>query len=185
MAEKLECANKDINLTWRECTAASHGATGSKTTFGKCTTIPSRVDTRPSIAASSGEIMSNPCRQSSLHVQSSTTEAENHNETFPTMTEPTDSTVERLLKDMSYRGKGSHYCPHGSACMKGGVLADESLVLFERNSAFKAHLEKHQKQYKCNLPGCPNKSGFSRPDLLHRHQTGVPHNVPAEPLNAS
>ena len=137
LTEKLECANKDISLAWRECTAASHGASRGKTTFGKSTTVPFRVDTRPSIAASSVGIMSNPPGQSSLHVPSSTTEAANHNENFPTMTEPTDSIVEGLLKEVNYRGKGSHYCPYGSACMKGGVSADGSLVLFERNSAFK------------------------------------------------
>lgn len=35
------------------------------------------------------------------------------------------------------RGKGKHTCPHGRACNKGGIADDGSLLVFERNSAFR------------------------------------------------
>lgn len=143
-----------------------------------------------------GAIPNQPGR-SSLQPQSSIREPEDRNEIQTSIFEPTDMAVERLLQETSHRGKGSHHCPYGIACVKGGVSTDDKLVLFERNSAFRyvttawrrqqlisekkgfrAHLEKHLKLYKCHLPGCSNKTGFSRLDLLHRHQTGVPHNPP-------
>ncbi|OQV03221.1 hypothetical protein CLAIMM_08292 [Cladophialophora immunda] len=179
LAEKLECASKDICLAWQGRTAASHSASRSQKTFGKCTTRPIGVDTRPGIAPSSVAATFNPAARPSLRAQSPTAEATNHNETLPETTDSLDSVAERLLDEVNHRGKGMHHCPYGPACTKGGVSEDKSLVLFERNSAFKAHLEKHLKLHKCNLPGCSNKTGFSRLDMLHRHQTDVPHNAPA------
>jgi hypothetical protein len=38
---------------------------------------------------------------------------------------------------LSVRGKGKHICPHGRACTKGGVQADGTPVVFERNSLFR------------------------------------------------
>jgi len=84
------------------------------------------------------------------------------------------SSVHHLMGSLSGRGKGSHICPYGENCTKGG-WRDGQGVIFERNSAFKAHLQKHDKAYKCDLPGCTNKSGFARPDQLRRHQDTVSH----------
>ena len=39
----------------------------------------------------------------------------------------------------------------------------------------RAHLLRHEKLYKCTLPGCPNKKGFARPDQLERHMRDVRH----------
>ncbi len=105
-----------------------------------------------------------------------------------------DSVIE-LLENLSKRGKGQHYCPYGFACSKGGLHGDRTPVVFERNSTFKfveslsacvsgaqtnihrnrAHLQKHLKVYKCDIPGCRNKSGFARPDQLARHKETVAH----------
>jgi len=84
-------------------------------------------------------------------------------------------TVQHLLMTLSVRGTGRHCCPYKWKCTKGGVK-DGEFVIFERNSAFRAHLQKHEKQFKCNLPGCNAKGGFARIDQLKRHQATVPHN---------
>ncbi|EXJ92218.1 hypothetical protein A1O3_00768 [Capronia epimyces CBS 606.96] len=86
-------------------------------------------------------------------------------------------TIQDCLRELSStpRGKGEHVCPLGTRCSKGGVSADGTLIRFERNSAFKAHLQKHEKSYKCDIPGCKNKKGFARIDQLRRHQEIVPH----------
>jgi len=83
--------------------------------------------------------------------------------------------IQELLSSLSSRGKGRHVCPFHSACRKGGVHRDGTVVIFKRNSAFRSHLEKHEKLYKCELPGCKNGSGFARKDQLRRHQETVPH----------
>jgi len=82
--------------------------------------------------------------------------------------------IRELLTSLSVRGTGRYTCPYLHDCRKGGVKYEE-LVVFERNSAFRAHLQKHEKQYMCTLPGCTAKGGFARIDQLRRHQTMVPH----------
>jgi hypothetical protein len=77
--------------------------------------------------------------------------------------------------ELSRRGKGHHTCPHMLQCAQGGVRADGSLVVFERNSAYRAHLQKHDRPYKCDLPGCTNRRGFARADQLRRHQETTRH----------
>ena len=49
----------------------------------------------------------------------------------------TESTLERTLKSLAPRGKGQYTCPYGHNCTKGGVSDDGSIVVFERNSAYK------------------------------------------------
>ena len=39
----------------------------------------------------------------------------------------------------------------------------------------RAHLQKHEKLYKCDIPGCKNKKGFARIDQLKRHKQVVSH----------
>lgn len=77
--------------------------------------------------------------------------------------------------DFNFRGSGHHTCPQGLSCTKGGVNAEGALVVFERNSAFRAHLEKHEKTYRCDIPGCTNTKGFARIDQLRRHKETVRH----------
>ncbi|KAK4449071.1 hypothetical protein QBC34DRAFT_97816 [Podospora aff. communis PSN243] len=79
------------------------------------------------------------------------------------------------LSELAQRGKGQHTCPQAFQCTKGGVNADGSMVIFERNSAFRAHLQKHEKPFKCDLPGCANHSGFARIDQLLRHKAMARH----------
>ncbi|KAK3390091.1 hypothetical protein B0H63DRAFT_107116 [Podospora didyma] len=73
------------------------------------------------------------------------------------------------------RGTGTHKCPHGTSCRKGGVRPNGQVVIFSRNSAFRHHMAKHQKPYQCKLKGCPNTSGFAREDQLRRHEQTVAH----------
>jgi hypothetical protein len=81
-----------------------------------------------------------------------------------------------VFKQLSIRGTGSYTCEHEYACQKGGVNPDGSLKVFIRNSEFKTHMMKHRKDYKCDLPNCPNKGkGFARPDQLARHKQNVKH----------
>jgi hypothetical protein len=105
--------------------------------------------------------------------------------------------VDDLLTSLASRGKGTYVCPHGYDCKKGGVKLDGGLVTFERNSSFRsvisiahlnkscpqvlinwlyrAHLQKHEKLYKCDIVGCKNKKGFARIDQLKRHKQVVSH----------
>ena len=41
------------------------------------------------------------------------------------------------IEELKPRGKGQYLCPEGLSCTKGGVQADGTLVVFERNSAFR------------------------------------------------
>ena len=77
--------------------------------------------------------------------------------------------------DFKSRGSGHHTCPQGFSCTKGGVNAEGALIVFERNSAFRAHLEKHEKTYRCDIPGCSNTRGFARIDQLRRNKETVRH----------
>lgn len=84
------------------------------------------------------------------------------------------------MEALGIRGKGSHYCPLGYRCGKGGVDKDGSLVLFDRNSSFAQHCNKHRKPWRCDIPGCPNppkKRKFARRDGLERHKATVKHRV--------
>jgi len=85
-----------------------------------------------------------------------------------------DSAVHHLLQNLTQRGTGRHTCPFGPSCNKGGVRNGKE-ILFERNSAFRAHLQKHEKMFRCDLPGCTARGGFARIDQLRRHQSTVSH----------
>ncbi|OAT08716.1 hypothetical protein BDBG_04955 [Blastomyces gilchristii SLH14081] len=95
----------------------------------------------------------------------------------PPFDDAINDTIQDLLKSLVSRGKGDHFCPLGHRCRKGGVDGNGEIVNFERNSVFRSHLEKHQKLYKCELPGCRNHKGFARKDQLQRHQENVAHNA--------
>jgi len=82
--------------------------------------------------------------------------------------------VKGLIDALAQRGTGNHTCPYGASCNKGGVK-DGQFVVFERNSAFRAHLLKHERIYHCTMPYCTAKNGFARVDQLRRHQQHVPH----------
>jgi hypothetical protein len=82
------------------------------------------------------------------------------------------------MEALKSRGKGNHVCPKGPQCTKGGVDKDGSMIVFDRNSSFVQHCNKHRKPYRCTLEGCPNqpkKRKFARRDGLERHQRSVPH----------
>jgi len=82
--------------------------------------------------------------------------------------------VRNLIDSLAQRGTGRHICPYGASCNKGGIK-DGKFLVFERNSAFRAHLLKHERMYICNMPYCTAKGGFARIDQLKRHQTFVSH----------
>ncbi|KAH0492781.1 hypothetical protein TgHK011_007716 [Trichoderma gracile] len=82
------------------------------------------------------------------------------------------------MKALKQRGKGKYYCPRGHHCDKGGVDKQGNLVLFDRNSSFAQHCNKHRKPWRCDVPGCPNppkKRRFARRDGLERHKATVKH----------
>ncbi|KPM33880.1 hypothetical protein AK830_g12692 [Neonectria ditissima] len=95
--------------------------------------------------------------------------------------EDEDEQFARIDMDaLKQRGKGSYYCPLGHRCDKGGVNKDGDLVLFDRNSSFAQHCNKHRKPWRCDVPGCPNppkKRKFARRDGLERHKATVKHRV--------
>ncbi|KAH7157717.1 hypothetical protein B0J13DRAFT_177461 [Dactylonectria estremocensis] len=93
--------------------------------------------------------------------------------------EDEDEQFARIDMDaLKQRGKGSYYCPLAHRCDKGGVDKDGNLVLFDRNSSFAQHCNKHRKPWHCEVPGCPNppkKRKFARRDGLERHKATVRH----------
>lgn len=96
--------------------------------------------------------------------------------------DPNESDDEEFLQiDMDtlrQRGKGNYICPKGARCDKGGVDRHGNLKVFDRNSSFVQHCNKHRKPWRCDLPGCPNDVGkrrFARRDGLLRHQKSVKH----------
>lgn len=40
------------------------------------------------------------------------------------------------MESLKQRGKGSHTCPKGTKCDKGGVDKDGNVIVFDRNSSF-------------------------------------------------
>ena len=44
------------------------------------------------------------------------------------------------IEELKPRGKGQYICPEGLSCTKGGVQADGTQVIFQRNSAFRSAL---------------------------------------------
>ncbi|KAF3284313.1 hypothetical protein TWF970_011532 [Orbilia oligospora] len=74
--------------------------------------------------------------------------------------------------DLERRGTGNYVCRLEWQCRKGGVV-DEELVVFKRNSDYRRHMNKHDKPYKCDIPGCKNTAGFSRLDQLNRHKVQI------------
>ncbi|KAM0741771.1 hypothetical protein ACQRIT_004628 [Beauveria bassiana] len=87
------------------------------------------------------------------------------------------------MESLKQRGKGSHTCPKGTKCDKGGVDKDGKVIVFDRNSSFAQHCNKHRKPWVCDLANCPNtpkKRRFARRDGLERHKQTVKH----EPKNA-
>ncbi|KAK7415782.1 hypothetical protein QQZ08_012247 [Neonectria magnoliae] len=95
--------------------------------------------------------------------------------------EDEDELFDRIDMDaLKQRGKGSYYCPLGHRCDKGGVNREGDLVLFDRNSSFAQHCNKHRKPWRCDIPGCPNppkKRKFARRDGLDRHKATVKHRI--------
>ncbi|KAI0523912.1 hypothetical protein F5B22DRAFT_592484 [Xylaria bambusicola] len=83
--------------------------------------------------------------------------------------------VDQWLDSLKPRGTGNYTCPFRLNCERGGVGDDGNLIVFARNSEIRAHVEKHLKRWKCNLPNCPTRKGFARQDQLRRHQETVPH----------
>ncbi|KAH7136254.1 hypothetical protein EDB81DRAFT_801859 [Dactylonectria macrodidyma] len=91
-----------------------------------------------------------------------------------TAEQQTTPEVTPTIDNLRVRGSSHYTCPHGMACKRGGVQNGQ-LRVFKRNSDFRTHLERHERVYKCDLPGCPNRKGFSRPDQLERHKRLVKH----------
>ncbi|PFH57138.1 hypothetical protein XA68_15468 [Ophiocordyceps unilateralis] len=82
------------------------------------------------------------------------------------------------MEALRQRGKGSYSCPKAYHCTKGGVDKEGNLIIFDRNSSFAQHCNKHRKPWRCEIPGCPNppkKRRFARRDGLERHKTTVKH----------
>jgi len=132
LAEKLESTKKDVNQVWNKCLA------GLSTVFcGKATAVDVRVGLGCATPPSSNGEFSNSPENLSPHVQPSGTEAMNPNKAFPTNTGTPEVIIERLLRELSNRGKGSNYCSHRLACKKGGASPAGALFLFKSNSAFR------------------------------------------------
>jgi hypothetical protein len=90
---------------------------------------------------------------------------------------PEDNTDQHIEEQIRKRGKGNYTCPEGLRCKLGGVV-EGKLRTFERHCDIRAHLDRHKKPFKCELPGCTNKKGFARKDQLERHQRDVKHRQP-------
>ncbi|KAI1169628.1 hypothetical protein F4777DRAFT_584729 [Nemania sp. FL0916] len=83
--------------------------------------------------------------------------------------------IDQWFDSLKTRGTGNYTCPFGLKCKRGAVDDNGNLIVFTRNSEIRAHVEKHLKRWKCKLPNCPTRKGFSRQDQLKRHQETVDH----------
>ncbi|KAK4171057.1 hypothetical protein QBC36DRAFT_340682 [Triangularia setosa] len=163
-------------------TASTSPGLEAETPLPESTSLPFRenpsVSAEPTFAASSMATHYDPeswdspgLESSTIHHQSSTA-SDDYDDNV-------DYTVITSLQELSSRGRGigPYICPLGETCRKGGVESNGRMRLFKRNSDFKAHLEKHEKRFKCDLPGCPKpERGFARADQLERHKQKVVHN---------
>lgn len=70
-------------------------------------------------------------------------------------------------------------CPsiitNGVPCTLFYVHLDKLLPAPTANKILRTHLQKHEKAFKCNIPGCKNTAGFARIDQLRRHKIEVHH----------
>ncbi|KAH8590663.1 hypothetical protein B0O99DRAFT_691441 [Bisporella sp. PMI_857] len=136
------------------------------------------ADPSKSYMASRHSTVSEGCGRESGTVEYQQPESSEHNygqnEDSPGMDE--ESPEVPFIEQLRARGKGVYKCPHKENCRKGGVLPDGTIRIFSRNSEFRAHLLRHEKMFKCDLPGCPNNGkGFARSDQLDRHKQNVKH----------
>ncbi|KAL2844880.1 hypothetical protein BJX68DRAFT_242524 [Aspergillus pseudodeflectus] len=138
--------------------AVSHAASSPGAEYALHPTMPGQPGTRDTVPPMP---------------QSDTVETD----TSPMSDDAIHESVQDILDTLKSRGKDNHVCPWGNRCTKGGVGPDGNVVVFERNSAFRAHLEKHERLYRCDLPRCKNRKGFARRDQLERHQKTVPHDL--------
>jgi hypothetical protein len=125
-----------MSQAWSDCTAGlpkeSSGET-TWTTVGDPETAPLTANMSPFISPLPVDTTLNASNHQS--VQAAMEAADDTS--IIALPESPNSMVENLLREKNSRGKGRHYCPYRLECTKGGVSADKSLVLFERNSAFK------------------------------------------------
>lgn len=138
LAERLRVAEKDTTRAWRAASHASAGGGSLGNTFLKePAPMLRRLDEQSSAATASTRVMPDMDGQQSMHAHGPSTEAIDPSGEGARAEISTDAVISTLLQEINHRGKGVHYCPCGPACKKGGVAADGSVVLFERNSAFK------------------------------------------------
>jgi hypothetical protein len=125
-----------MSLAWSDCTAGlPNGSSGGMTwtTARDPETAPLTANMLPSISPLPVDTTLNASNHQSAQVAIEAADDNN----ISALPESPDSMVESLLREKNSRGKGRHYCPYRLECTKGGLSADKSLVLFERNSAFK------------------------------------------------
>ena len=124
-------------MTWRNKPPVSQERSQLDTLSDTSATFWSGQDPGPSYARQSTD--SGPVRRFESsgdgHSQQANDDTLTQARERPDEADPYD--IEGLLRNLSHRGKGSHYCPYRWYCDKGGISDDHTLRLFERNSAFK------------------------------------------------
>ncbi|EER45129.1 predicted protein [Histoplasma capsulatum H143] len=95
------------------------------------------------------------------------------NVVYNPMDEPTNHSRDASQSETGAVSHGTHN-PGGRA---QSPTVDDGINDTIQDLLKSSHLEKHQKLYKCELPGCKNHKGFARKDQLQRHQENVAHNT--------
>ncbi|PHH84205.1 hypothetical protein CDD83_2323 [Cordyceps sp. RAO-2017] len=172
--------SQQIQTTWRPQTPMMSSPPGMQTSISPfCDARLSSVSNKSMSVSSDGDQRSFKARKllPDSHVQLHTDVGHRSDESDDTDDE---LFLEIDMEALRQRGKGSYSCPKGFHCKKGGVDKEGNLVIFDRNSSFAQHCNKHRKPWRCDIPGCPNppkKRRFARRDGLERHKTTVKHYV--------
>ncbi|VBB84699.1 Putative protein of unknown function [Podospora comata] len=156
---------------------------GPQSSLSQSTSLPFRDNTSTPLGSSfTDSSMATPYAAASwdsLCVESSTVQQES-NMGGDEYDDNIEYAVVTSLEEINSRGRGvgPYICSHRENCNKGGVDSNGRMRVFKRNSDIKAHLEKHEKRFKCDLPGCPKpEKGFARADQLERHKQKVAHGL--------
>ncbi|CAH0000685.1 unnamed protein product [Clonostachys byssicola] len=144
LANKLQCASKEITSAWSECSARPDSTLRGNDLipFTSTPIFPEPEPVRdPQVAtiftaSALATAAEEPPSQDEL-LADSIEVVDDIDISYTEMDEPTDASIMQLLQSLSRRGKGLHYCPYKSSCTKGGFSPAGSPVLFERNSAFR------------------------------------------------
>ncbi|KAF7559996.1 hypothetical protein G7046_g4154 [Stylonectria norvegica] len=136
--------SRDVQEVWRPCPGLSTDSPPSQQTifspFRDSKRSSVTLDVDPRVRSSINKMLPNP------QLQPVPISSPGNDSSSDDLGDDEDEHFAKIDMDaLKQRGKGSHYCPLGHRCDKGGVDKEGNLVLFDRNSSFAyaSHLLNH------------------------------------------